>query len=444
MSQEKIVIGQSYLSEEKDTKGQPYFDRQQRISWWDQERLFNARVLVVGAGALGNEVLKNLALLGVGHILVIDLDTVEDSNLSRAVLFRSADAEEDASKALVASERTHALSPNPEIIVRAIYGDVVWELGAGVYRHVDLVLGCLDNLEARMAVNLGCWRTRKTWIDGGMWELSGSVTVYDSSPDKACYECSMTPNHYRRAKIRYSCTNETVKSNIRKGHEPTTQTTSAVVAAIQSQEAIKLLHDLPSFPGRRLIFDGATHFYIDNEYTPMRMIDLSINPNCLCHGEDRFDEVLELAEASACDTTARQLLEMVEEETDLSDLCLELGRDFVVDAVCSQCDQRIELNRPLYRLRDIDAICPDCEVTCPACGFASTGKPDCPNCGQQDISELRLTAFHSLATRDASTAPFLDYTLAELGIPRLHILRVRSYDQSVNVELTGDLGSLWV
>ena len=53
------------------------------IAWWDQQKLAAAKVLVVGAGALGNEVLKNLCLLGVGHVYVVDFDTIEESNLSR-------------------------------------------------------------------------------------------------------------------------------------------------------------------------------------------------------------------------------------------------------------------------------------------------------------------------------------------------------------------------
>lgn len=432
------------VSELETVSSQPYFDRQERIEWWGQQRLFNAQVLVVGAGALGNEVLKNLALLGVGHVLVVDFDTIEDSNLSRAVLFRAADAAEGASKAIVAAGRTRALCPNPNAIVRSLHGDVVWDLGAGVYRHMDLVLGCLDNLEARLAVNLGCWRAERTWIDGGMWELSGSVTVYDASADKACYECSMTPERYRQAKVRYSCTNETIKTNIRLGREPTTQTTSALVAAVQCQEAIKLLHGLPSFAGRQLVFNGVPHYYTDPELSPLAMNELTHNPDCLCHGEDRFGDVLELSEARAVETTARQLLAMVEAETDLSDLSLELGRTFVIDAVCSQCGRQIGLHLPLHRVRDVDAVCPSCEVTCPTCGATSVGQPDCPNCGQQDISELRLETLHTLSPSDATAVPFLDHTLAELGIPPLHVLTVRSETgQSVNVELSGDLAALW-
>ncbi len=65
------------------------YSRLKLIGWWDQERIAAAKVLVVGAGALGNEVLKNLALLGIGHIVLIDLDHVDKTNLTRSILFRA-------------------------------------------------------------------------------------------------------------------------------------------------------------------------------------------------------------------------------------------------------------------------------------------------------------------------------------------------------------------
>ena len=58
------------------------------LSWFQIERVRDARVMVVGSGALGNEVLKNLALFGVGHIYVVDFDTIEYTNLTRSILFR--------------------------------------------------------------------------------------------------------------------------------------------------------------------------------------------------------------------------------------------------------------------------------------------------------------------------------------------------------------------
>lgn len=67
------------------------YNRHHLIDWWDQTRLKAANVSVAGAGALGNEVLKNLGLVGVGNITIIDFDTVSITNLTRSVLFRESD-----------------------------------------------------------------------------------------------------------------------------------------------------------------------------------------------------------------------------------------------------------------------------------------------------------------------------------------------------------------
>src|ERR1700683_258601 len=67
------------------------FSRLRLISWWDQEKIAACRLLVIGAGALGNEILKNAALLGFTQVVVVDMDRLEESTLSRAVLYRSED-----------------------------------------------------------------------------------------------------------------------------------------------------------------------------------------------------------------------------------------------------------------------------------------------------------------------------------------------------------------
>ena len=163
------------------------YGRLRLISWWRQERLAAAQVLVVGAGALGNEVMKNLALMGVGTTYLIDLDEIEASNLSRSVLFRAEDAGQP--KAMVAARR--ALELNPEITVEPIHGDVITDLGLGLFADVDLVIGCLDNREARLWVNRQCWKVGTPWIDAGIQEIQGVVKVF-VPPDSSCYECTMT------------------------------------------------------------------------------------------------------------------------------------------------------------------------------------------------------------------------------------------------------------
>src|ERR1700750_1135871 len=91
-----------------------------KIEWFKIERVRRARMLVVGAGAIGNEVLKNLSLLGVGHVYIFDRDTIEMSNLSRAVLYRAANSGEP--KAFTAATAVEELNPN--VHVNSFIGDV--------------------------------------------------------------------------------------------------------------------------------------------------------------------------------------------------------------------------------------------------------------------------------------------------------------------------------
>jgi molybdopterin-synthase adenylyltransferase len=138
------------------------YARLRLIPWWDQPRLLRARILVVGAGALGNEVLKNLALVGVGRIYVIDFDRVEAANLTRSVLFRARDR--GRPKAEVAAEAVRDL--NPDVRVTACCGNVLTDVGLGMFRDADVVIGCLDNREARLWVNRCCWKTaRLGWTE---------------------------------------------------------------------------------------------------------------------------------------------------------------------------------------------------------------------------------------------------------------------------------------
>ena len=149
-------------------KAESRYDRQERVSWWDQDRLRLGRVLVVGAGALGNEVVKNLVLLGVGDIVVIDPDSVELSNLARCVLFRAED--EGRPKAEVIARRASELNPEPH--VTGIVGDVR-SLGTGVAARADVIVGALDNREARLYCNRLAARTGRHWVDGAIEALTG-------------------------------------------------------------------------------------------------------------------------------------------------------------------------------------------------------------------------------------------------------------------------------
>ena len=113
----------------------------------------------------------------------------------------------------------------------------------GLFRDVDVVIGCLDNREARWWVNRCCWKVGTPWIDGGIQEINGVVKVF-VPPDGACYECTMTENDYRLINLRYSCP-LLRQEDLQAGKVPTAPTISSMIGGLQTQEALKLLHDLP-------------------------------------------------------------------------------------------------------------------------------------------------------------------------------------------------------
>jgi adenylyltransferase/sulfurtransferase len=112
------------------------YSRLRLIPWWDQSKIASARLLVVGAGALGNEILKNAALLGFRNVIVVDLDRIEESNLARTILYRDTDigtfkaeAAAKAYRSLAADARVHPLIAN-----------VVYGCGLGLFEWSDVIL----------------------------------------------------------------------------------------------------------------------------------------------------------------------------------------------------------------------------------------------------------------------------------------------------------------
>ena len=249
MSDNDLELNSSEFEEDR-------YDRLRLIPWWDQDRLKNATIMVVGAGAIGNELVKNLTLLGIGRILIFDMDSIESTNLTRSILFRAKDV--GRNKAEVAAERASEI--NPDVKAKAFVSNIIDDVGLGVFRRMNVVLGGLDNREARLAINQSCYKVNKPWIDGAIEVLNGFARVFVPGQG-ACYECTMTETDWKLINKRKSCALLTHKQ-MAEGKIPTTPTSSSVVAGIQVQEMLKLLHsdrDLPTLAGKGYVFNGLTH-----------------------------------------------------------------------------------------------------------------------------------------------------------------------------------------
>jgi molybdopterin/thiamine biosynthesis adenylyltransferase len=209
------------------------FDRSLRTGWIDVEALHGAKVLVAGAGALGNEAVKCLMLSGVGRIDLVDMDVVSGSNLNRCVFFTEEDARERRPKAVVVAERAAALFP--DAVIRPFVGRVQ-SLDSGNISYYDVVLGCLDNIAARLHLNAQAYHARVPYVDAGTDGMRGKVQVV-LPPGTPCLQCLANRSHFRVMDRRHSCTGETAYQRPMAAEI----TTTSAIAAIQVREALKIL-----------------------------------------------------------------------------------------------------------------------------------------------------------------------------------------------------------
>ncbi len=401
MENERLLITANDTSAAEDDR----FHRFKLIGWWDQKKLADAKVLVIGAGALGNEILKNLALLGIGNILVADLDRIENSNLSRSVLYRAAD--NGQYKATVAARAAQEIYP--DLKSHAFNGNVVYDLGLGVFRWADVIIAGLDNREARLAINRACWRVRKPWIDGAIEQIQGIARVFSPvvHPDGPCYECTMSETDWKLLANRRSC-NLLSRGEMQGGKTPTTPTISSIIAGVQCQEAVKLLHGMETIAGRGWVFAGLT----TDSYT----VDYQAKSECYSH--DALDEIIPLDQGAA-DITPRELLSRARELLGPT-AELELARDVLEKMICPQCKQEESLFISL--------------------GKATADLAECPRC--PGVRREVVTFF-----KIRGTEAFIDQPLLQIGVPAFDIVIARGGGRSIGYELTGDagevLGPLW-
>ncbi|MGH7486875.1 MAG: HesA/MoeB/ThiF family protein, partial [bacterium] len=313
------------------------------LGWWEQRRLAEATVLVAGAGALGNEVLKNLALAGVGHLLIADFDTIESSNLTRSVLFR--DEDRGANKADVAAEAVRRI--NPDVAAHAIVGDITRVLGGGVFRHADAVVGCLDNREARLFLNRSCFRAGKPWVDGAIHEMLGEARLF--WPGRGgCYECTLVPADYEAMNSRYSCSS-LARDLIQEGKIATTPTIASIIGGIEAQEVLKLLHGVPVDPGKAIVFNGLTNDVYSVTY-PVHQV---------CFSHQSSGEVEECPDLSATSTTVEQLLDRVRSRLG-EDAFVALDFDLLVEFECVKGHAVQPVLQPVTRVLESAAVCGVC------------------------------------------------------------------------------------
>jgi molybdopterin-synthase adenylyltransferase len=224
-----------------------------------QQRLLDARVLVLGVGGLGSPVALYLAAAGVGELVLVDYDRVEISNLQRQILHTTA----AIGQPKVESARQRLLEINPECRVTPIPRLLEDEELAAQVAAVDLVLDCSDNFRTRFAVNAACQAQGKPLVSGAAIRLEGQVAVFSGRPGGPCYHCLYGGGR----EIEETCSENGVLAPL-----------VGIIGSIQATEAIKVLTGAgtPLF-GRLLLLDAL--------HMEWRSLRLKPDPACpVCGG----------------------------------------------------------------------------------------------------------------------------------------------------------------
>ena len=398
--------------------------RQELIARFSQDAIAATKVLVVGAGATGNEVVKNLALTGFGYVFIADLDTISTSNLSRTVLFSKHDVGKP--KAPLAAERFQAMSINGGV-ADSFQGDICHGLGEGVFRHVDLIVGCVDNDQSRLYVSNICQLLKKPMIDLGIEGFNWTLFAQSGQDGCGCYACSMGSENEETAldRVRNSC-DVTRRRAAEEGHVPTIAVSAASVGALAAQPAIRIAHQLITPDSMPLPPMYGMSFYTARDN---RQINVKIGVRRDCAHHDNYKNHGDVHESPiSAHWKLRDALEYVRDQygkpyaiaTYKDNACAD--RSFITHAMCVSCGKHIRVFRP-QPLYDEDLLCEACR--------AEGAPPRLPSNGIQKN-------WFSLSDEEE----LLDMTLLDLGIPLLHIVEFAPVDgdsESLYLELTGDI-----
>ncbi len=205
-----------------------------------QERLRNAHALVIGAGGLGSPAAMYLACAGVGHITLVDHDTIDLTNLQRQIAH--ATDRVGWPKVESAAQTLHALNPWVQVNTFAQRADAA--LLHDLVGVADVVLDCCDNFATRHAINAACVRHKKPLVSGAAIQFDGQLSVYDPRDAQSpCYACAFPP--------------DTEVEETRCSTMGVFAPLVGIIGAMQAGEAIKVLADIGQpLTGQLLMLDG--------------------------------------------------------------------------------------------------------------------------------------------------------------------------------------------
>jgi len=246
-----------------------------------QAKIRNSTILIAGAGALGNEIAKNLAMLGVMRLIIVDYDVVELSNVSRMIFFDRSDV--GKSKAKVLAQKLHKKFPRTEIVA---YNCALENIPLGTFLESDVIICGLDNVASRIFLTSISRKYSIPMVDGGIIGYQARVQVY-VPPDAPCPICPLPSSQYAQLiGLRNPC-----DARVEEAKTPSLPTSISFVSSIQTQEALKLILGYKDFMESRTwpqyVGEPLKGVLIaDLKYNRYSNLDLRRNETCIVCGKE--------------------------------------------------------------------------------------------------------------------------------------------------------------
>lgn len=219
-----------------------------------QQKLLDSRVLIIGMGGLGSPVALYLAAAGIGHLVISDYDSVEESNLQRQVIH----TQDSINDLKVESAKKRLLAINPDIKVTALGYELDEEELSSEVQLADAVVDCTDNFPSRFGLNRITVKSKTPLISGAAIRQDGQLATFDSRDHKnPCYQCLYSDENLEGV----TCAMEGVVAPV-----------VGIIGTMQAQETINVLLGRSALTGKLMLLDAQS--------LEWQRIQLPKNPNC--------------------------------------------------------------------------------------------------------------------------------------------------------------------
>jgi molybdopterin/thiamine biosynthesis adenylyltransferase len=304
-----------------------------RLAGYRPEYLFNANVLIVGAGALGQNLALDLALAGIGELNIVDFDTFEPQNVTRSPLYPNEHERHiwglEKAKAVAHKLRPLMTAPTPKIRYAVA---PIQSLGDLPIAEADIVYAAVDNAEARAYLAERCRITHRPLIEAGFHAEIFTLTVFGPDIADPCYLCV----HPTRVGA-FSCTRYALQVQQTRAI-PAIQNTAAVLAGLQAESGIQWLHGEYSLRNKRV--------YGNTRTLSMSMYDLPLSSECLGVHQRYINDTPEAIQAQA-DKPLEGLLRAIEKKIGVA--ILRFPEPLVIRNFCTRCNLLVDVYVPEWR-----------------------------------------------------------------------------------------------